>query len=172
VIIVVKIILRRDKMQKDIEKIKFVFENCESVTIEGKYIGRLFISDIKYSIQRIACNAIREMQSCNHFSISINRKADNAKDKGLFGNFSRLDRINMYSDITSIYVYLNDQDEPKQFYVDWDGDDYTNQNQKVYINKFGDLFLVIDSKKTIDDVFDKEEIEDKENMNFEWSMFE
>lgn len=162
-------------MQTEINKLEFVLENCEVVVIDGEYIGSLNIGNIERSIRRVACNAISDMQICRHFSISINRNAEDDEKSGSklfnqFGKKSPLHRLIQYCDITSIYVHFADN-RVEQFYVKWDGDECENYNQKSYINKFGDLFVVIDKDMKLDDVFNLNEIEEEDYMNFVWSIY-
>ena len=166
-------------MQEQISKVELVLENCESVAIDGKYIGDLRIEDIKRSISRIACNAIFDMSSCDHFSMSINRKAEDDKNAsdGLFDAFgdevnhcSPFTRINKWQDITSVYIHFTDS-RVEQFYVKWSDDEYNNHYQKSHINKFGDLFIVINKDIELGNVFDLDEIDDQEHMDFIWSMY-
>ena len=48
--------------------IEFIFENCDSIKIEGKYIGYFLVDDLKTSIKRIASNSIEKMDSANYCS--------------------------------------------------------------------------------------------------------
>ena len=41
-----------------LKNIVFNFENCDSITIKGKYIGDFLVDDIKTNFKRIASNAI------------------------------------------------------------------------------------------------------------------
>lgn len=166
-------------MQDQIEKIKFYLENCESIAIEGKHIGHLNIDNITYSISRMACNAIEEMYTAHHFAISINRDANVNQDMIMLGHkidnrtLKPFSRLVQYPDITSIFIHFKGINEPKQFFVTWDSeDDQNNNNQKAYVNSFGDLFIVIDKELSLEDIFPKEQIEDQDSMDFEWSMFE
>jgi hypothetical protein len=165
-------------MQKNINKIELVLENCEVIVVEGKNIGQLDIGDIKYSIRRTACNYIDEMLSCEHFYLTINRAGNiNSKTVWTLGESEQernsFERIHRHPDITSAYIYFKDNDKPKQIYVPWDGEsDYHNDAQKTYLNKFGDLFIVIEKDTKLEDVFDLEEIEHKGHMDFVWSMYE
>lgn len=166
-------------MQDEIKKIELVCENCEVITLEGKHIGDLDIDNIKSSIERIACNSIREINSCDSFSISIHRDADNINrdETWIFGNTdgdrSPLNRLLKYNDITSVCVYFTDKTKlPKDIYVPWnDEDDYSNTYQKAYINNFGDLFIVIDKNKLLEDIFKAEEMNNEKYMESTWFMY-
>ncbi len=165
-------------MQEQISKVEIVLENCEMITIEGKHIGAFDLDDITYSISRIACNYIDEMYTCKNFSISIHTDSNSNKESkwtmGMLEDEQRnpLERIHKYNDITSIYVYFSNNEVPKKFYVSWSGDDYHNDYQKTYINKFGDLFIVISEENKLEDIFNLEEIEDEQYRKFIWSMYE
>jgi len=164
-------------MQEQIEKIEIILENCEMIIIEGKYIGDLSIEDIKYSIHRDACNSISEWLTCKELSMSINRNANLDTEEiwtlGLTDNKrDQFARINNHSDITSIYIYFADN-KVKHIYVPWNEDsDYFNKYQKSHINNYGDLFILISKESELNDVFNLEEIEDKNNIDFIWSMYE
>ena len=170
-------------MQKQIEKIDFILENCEIVTIDGKYIGEFNISDVEYSINRMTCNSIDETYTANHFSISIHRDANIEENTvftmGSIGDKRKsFDRLHTFHDITSINVYFNQgwfkELKVKKFYVNWflhEGDFMNNKYQKTHMNQFGDLFLVIDKDKRINNVFDLVKIEDKKHMDFVWKMY-
>jgi hypothetical protein len=164
-------------MQEQIEKIELVLENCEVITVEGKHIGEFNCEDIKYSISRRACNYIGEMQICENFSMNIHRDcALNKKSEWTMGELDEernpFERILKYDDITSVYIYFKEMKEPKVIYPKCGEGEYENEYQKSYINQFGDLFIVISKDKAFEDVFDKEEIEDKQAMDFIWRMFE
>ncbi len=164
-------------MQDEIKKIEIVLENCEVITIEGKYIGNFGCTDISYSIERFGCNCIDELKTCKDFYISIYRdSALNTEFNTTFGELNEtrnpLKRILDYPDITSIYIYLTkDENNPKEFYVTWGDGEYDNEYQKSYMNKFGDLFIVVSEKLKLEDVFDMKRIEDEKYMDYIWGMY-
>lgn len=162
-------------MQEEIKKIELCFENCELVTIDGKYIGEFNIDNIQRSIRRVACNYIQDALTCDHFSISIHREANKETDGGLFNDTLKLNRIQKYNDIVSVCVYLNEDTEDERverIYVKWRDSDCDNEYQKSYMNDSGDLFIVIDKNSSLEDSFDLDEINDKADMDFVWSMYE
>ena len=59
-----------------IKEITFTFENCDQITIEGKYIGEFLVADIHTSIERIACNAIEKIDRADVISIEIHSDAN------------------------------------------------------------------------------------------------
>lgn len=168
-----------------LKSITFILENCDYVTIDGKYIGDFIVEDIDTSVRRIACNAICKMVSASIIAIEIHKDAN--KKRNQFGcfvapeGFSQMtfDTLSMYNDITEIKFELEDEyhpDEPVEsyeYYTDWTGDsDYTNEAQKTYISKDGNLYIVIADGKQIEDFFDKEDIDDKDYMDFHFSMYD
>lgn len=165
-------------MQEEIKKIEIILENCEVVTVEGKHIGDFSCNNIEYSINRMGYNYIGETYTCKDFSMSIHKDcALNDKEEWSFGTLdgkrNPLKRINDYKDIASIYIYFtNDKKDAKQIYVEWGGDnECINEYQKSYINRLGDLFIVISKDLKLEDVFDLEEIEDEDFMGFTWDMY-
>ena len=93
--------------------IEFVFENCDSIKIEGKYIGDFLVDDLKTSMQRIACNSIEKIDTANTVAIEIHKDAN--KERYQFGQshietFKEMtfDRFKAYGDITSIQFELEE----------------------------------------------------------------
>lgn len=57
------------------------------------------------------------------------------------------------------------------YYVDWTGDsEYTNNAQKTYLSKEGNLYIVIAEGADIEDFYDLEEIENEDYMDFHFDM--
>lgn len=170
-----------------IKYIEFIFENCDSIKIEGKYIGYFLVDDLKTSIKRIAINSIKKMDSANIVAIEIHK--DTNKERCAFGqnhfeDFKEMtfDRFKKYGDITSIQFeleedYVEEGRSPRReyydYYVSWTGDnEYVNEAQKTYLSKSGNLYIVIADKKNIEDFFCLEDIEDEEYMDFHFNMYD
>lgn len=167
-----------------LKEITFVLENCDCITIDGKYIGNFLVEDIRTSIQRIACNAINKMDIANTFAIEIHKDAN--KERCVLGceDYKQMtfDRFTAWNDITSIEFelveeYVEEGKEPivehYDYYVNWVGEnDQENEAQKSYISKVGNLYIVIADGKDIEDFFDKEDIDDSEHMDFVCSMYD
>ena len=166
-----------------LKNITFVLENCDCITIDGKYIGDFLVEDIRTSIQRIACNAIMKMDIVHTFAIEIHKDAN--KERCPFGfeedkelTFDRL----AYDDVTQIEFelvddYVEEGQEPiiehYHYFIHWVGDsDYTNEAQKSYISNVGNLYMVIADGKTIENFFYKEQIDDDDHMEFVYSMYD
>ena len=165
--------------------ITFILENCDSITIDGKYVGDFIVADIKTEIKRIASNAINKIDFVDMFAIEIHKDANKERyqfDQTDFADWKQMtfDRLNKYHDIVSIEFELYDdyaeEDETPciehyAYYVDWTGDsDEINNAQNNYVSKDGHLYIVISANKTIEDFFDKEEIDDSDYMDFHFSM--
>ena len=167
-----------------LKEITFVLENCDCITIDGKYIGDFLVEDIRTSIKRIACNAINKLNIVHTFAIEIHRDAN--KERCSFGCKDDkelvFDRLASWSDITQIeFKLVDDYSEECQeqivenyhYYVNWVGDsDYLNDAQKNYISMFGNLYIVIADGKSIEDFFCEYSINNKEYMESICSIYE
>ena len=165
-----------------IRSIDLVLENCEVVTIEGKYIGNFYLGDIKQEIARMACNHIGMEEICYSFYVELHKDA--SKDYCPFGieteKTNAFKRLQAYNDITQVTVrlynqYAEEQEEDieKHYLVHWTGDsEYENDSQKSYLADTGWLYLVIDENNQIEDVFDIESINDAEHADFVASMYD
>lgn len=166
-----------------LKEITFVFENCDAITIDGKYVGAFLVDDIHTSISRIACNAIERMDAVHTFTIEIHKDANKERCPLGIEEYKQLtfERFDVYSDITSIQFELIEDYveegyvpmiEHYDYYIHWTGDDeYENAAQKSYISEVGNLYVVIADGKEIDDFFDKEFIDDADHMDFVCSMY-
>lgn len=167
-----------------IKTIEFVFENCEGIIIDGKYVGNIYIGDIKTEIARMACNHIGMEEICYSFYIELHKDAD--KEYNPFGDTNdkqtTFKRFLAYNDITQINVILYDQyaeteEEKKEikkvYLLHWTGDsEMENASQKVYKAKTDWLYIVVDENKSIEDTFDLETIDDAEHADFVASMYD
>lgn len=130
---------------KDIKKVEIVFENCEEVTIERKYIEKLNALDIEIC---------EDYNVCNSFEIEINKDIlDNTDDKGLCNRYFENceDKVSIgerlqQNDITQIHICYED-DSKEWFYVNWEDSDsifgIENINQESDITQNDNLYIVI-----------------------------
>lgn len=167
-----------------LKEITFHFENCDYLTIDGKYIGNFHVGDIKTVIQRIACNSIRQMDIVHTFAIEIHKDAN--KEHYPLGikedKQSVFDRLTAWDDITSIEFTLVEQYENDtllsnevhyNYFVHWVGDnDVINLAQNHYISNQGHLYIVISEDKSIGHFFNYENIDNAYHMDFVCSMYE
>lgn len=158
-----------------IKEISFVMENCEVITIDGKYIGQFIVDKIEKGFYRLAVNYVGKTKTANRIVVEIHKNAN--REDYIFGNenferqfiFDRLER----GDITHIEFVLEDEDgcENLSFSTDWHGEsDYINLAQKTYRSKCHHLYLVIEEGKDVEYYFDKEEIDEESYMNFYFDM--
>lgn len=151
---------------RSIKSIQFVFENCESFSIDVRYFGSFELSDFYTTINRFGCNCIAKINYVDTVVLEIFSEGN--KKYAPFG-FSDdvttyFDRLRAYNDITRIEIVYSDNTS-EEFYVDYEGDQF-NKYQKSYTNKFGDLYIVISKDKDIFDFFDEDEINDKDVVTF------
>lgn len=161
-----------------LKNITFTFENCDMITIDGKYIGDFLVDEIKTSIQRVACNAIMKMDIAKVIAIEIYKDANKERCTHGFEDWKQMtfDRFLEYDDITSIEFTLDDSRgncTNYDYYVDWVGDsDMENEAQHGYVSKDNNLYIVISDGKNIEDYFDFEMIDDSEYMDFKFGMYD
>jgi hypothetical protein len=167
-----------------LKNITFTFENCDMITIDGKYIGNFLVDEIKTSIQRVACNAIMKMDIAKVIAIEIHKDANKKRCELGCENRKQMtfDRFLEYDDITSIEFelveeYVDDGEEPitehYDYFVNWVGDsDMENEAQHSYVSKDNNLYIVISDGKNVEDYFDFEMIDDSEYMDFQFEMYD
>lgn len=161
--------------------IRFIFENCDSIVIDGKYVGHFLVDDIHTSFSRIACNAFGKLDVADTFVIEIHKYANQERyEFDLIDDRYKemtFDRFVKYNDITHIeFKFLDECSYDIQTYkfcLNWEGEsDYTNEAQKVYVSKEDNLYVVVSKDKGIDDYFDAENIDDKKYMDFHFKMLD
>lgn len=173
-------------MVTKLKNITFTFENCDRITIDGKYVGDFLVDDLKTYFVRVASNCISKNKVANTFAIEIHKDAN--KERHQFNQIQlevykqmTFDRFKC-RDITSIEFeleerYVEEDEIPcvehYDYWVDWVGEsEYENNAQTNYINKEGNLYIVIAKDKGIEDFFDMDEINDEEWTNFKFSMYD
>ena len=152
---------------KHIKSIEFVFENCESFNIDTNYFGAFLIDDIRYSIQRIACNSIVKMAIADTMVIELFSEGDREyRPFGALEKTTIFERLQKFNDITQIIVHYEDQTE-EAYFTDWaEGDDCENKNQSVCKSDLGNLYIVISEEKDFSTFFDTEYMNDKDDIDF------
>ena len=156
---------------KHIKSIEFVFENCESFNIDTNYFGAFLIDDIRYSIQRIACNSIVKMAIADTMVIELFSEGDREyRPFGALEKTTIFERLQKYNDITQVIIHYEDQTE-ETYFANWaEGDDCENKNQSVYRSDLGNLYIVINEEKDFATFFDTEYINDKDYIDFAKEM--
>ena len=168
--------------------ITFVFENCDEITIDGKYIGDFLVDDIHTYFSRIACNSINKREVVHTFAIEIHKDANKERyqfDQTDYEDWKQLtfDRLKA-NDITHIEFeleesYVEDGEtsikEQYNYAINYSEDEnlfYENKSQKSYISKDGNFYIVVSEDKNIEDFFNKEWIDDSSGMDFHFEMMD
>ncbi|MBQ6697087.1 MAG: hypothetical protein IJN16_10335 [Lachnospiraceae bacterium] len=172
----------------NLKYIEFILENCDSIIIDGKYVGEFIVDDLHTSFRRMASNYIGKLETADTFAIEIHKDADVERyqfgetqyEDFRQGTFERL----LCKDITAIRFRLTDEEireyeeadseatDDYLYYVDWIGeDDYENPAQRCYVSEVGHLYMVIAAEKSIEDFFDLAEINDSDYMDFRFDMY-
>ena len=156
---------------KNIEAIEFVFENCECITVESKYIGDLLIEGFETKVRRLGVNAIREYTSCERIDLII-YKDGNTTSESYGDKYKVFDRILSWNDITSIYLKYEDDTE-QEIFVPWDdeNDCYSNVNNKAQSSFVSDEHLYLTINKDCQSVHDVYTDETVEYLNKSYKIF-
>ncbi len=149
-------------MAKAMTGLKFHFRNGETWTVSRRHIGDLWIKQVSTSFGRIGDSEFVEIHPAQGFKIEIFPEADNVstEDINLGGLESGMfNRALKYQDIEKmeilyatglpdlIYFPYKDKATPFQ-----EGLDNENQSSKL-AEKSGNLYIVIDPEKTVDDIY-------------------
>lgn len=166
-----------------VKYIELTLENCEVVTIDGKYIGDFLVDDISTSISRLGGNWVGKVDWAGLVAIEIHKDADGEQYRSFGYKATKFSRLTEWNDITHIDICLEDDvaedsatSQTYSYAIDWeDDDDEENKNQESYISDLGNLYIYINSKKSsvnkgIFDFFDKEAINDKDYTHFRFLM--
>ena len=166
-----------------LKNITFNLENCDAITVEGKYIGNFLVDDIRTRFQRTACNSIDKINTAHTIAIEIHKDANKERyafDQTHIERFKEtvFGRLVQWHDITNIEFtlesdwYCEEQSSEKySYYVNWTGDSETSNGAQVgYISSCGHLYIVITKDKNIEDFFDFEEINDEKLVDFGFKM--
>lgn len=139
---------------KNIKAIEFVFENCECLTVDSKYIGDILIEGFETNVRRLGVNAIREYTSCERIDLIIYKDA-NTTSESYGDKYKVFDRILSWNDITSICLKYEDDTE-QEIYVPWEGENnyYYNANNKAQSSFVSDEHLYLTINKDCQGVHD------------------
>jgi len=154
---------------KTIKKVEFIFENCEHFSIDANYFGDFCIENIHENIYRCGLNAIGKFIVADTVVFEIYSEADTLYN--CFGeDRNKFDRIKSYMDITSLELVYDDG-SIETIYVDYEDSiegqlGTSNTNQKVYKSELGNLYIVIAKDEDIEDFFNKEDINDREFVDY------
>lgn len=143
-----------------IRSIEFVFENCEFIEFDEKYIGRFSLKNITRSIRRFAINTIEDFMDVGDVTIEIFSEGN--EKYSCYGSdpAMKFERILQYDDITSIIVHYSDGSE-EEFFVNYDEGEHEgelgapNIFQSTMLSSLGNLYIVISSDFSVTELFDQ-----------------
>lgn len=153
----------------NIKSITFNFENCDSLKIDGNFIGDLYAGGANREITKIAVNSFRKIDTINTFFVAINKAANQDRypfnDKNLSRQKETVFKRLSYGDIVSVDFKLVAADRSPEHYsycVKWkSNNDCINSYQKTFISNIGDMYLIVSDDAKITDFYSTEEMEDK-----------
>lgn len=130
-----------------VTSITLMFKNCESIELPLKYIGHIFIGDIKTNIERITLNNIEQRDVAKEFFIEIFKEGDLAYDG--FYNCNIFERIVRYRDLYMLEIKYDDE-TTQYITLAYQGTDH-NLYQNTWISRLGNLYLVVSARRQVDD---------------------
>ena len=136
---------------KNIEAIEFVFENCECITVDSKYIGDLLMEGFETKIMGAGVCTIREYTTCEKINLVIYKDA-NITVESYGEEYKVFDRMLSWNDITSICLKYEDDIE-REIYVPWD-EENNNYNNKAQSSFMSDEHLYLTINKDCQSVYD------------------
>lgn len=165
-----------------LKSITFIFENCDEITIDGKYVGDFLVDDIRTRIKRIAINSIKEIEVADTFAIEIHKNAnveryehnltsqENLKQM-TFDRFMRSDIVRIKFDL--IESCFEEWQIPCVHHYSYYVNDcvFENSIQDNYISKDGHLYIAISKNRSIKDFFDINTINNSVCMNIYWDLY-
>lgn len=132
-------------MKNTISSLTLIFENGDSVIIDGKDVKNINIRDVRLDINSVGLDVIIPMHYSNDVDIVLRKEANKpfkdirGRDAGVvFG------RIRQYNDIVCIEIRFNDKNDFYSVYPTYlkDSED-NNQFQSSCINPNGSLSIGI-----------------------------
>lgn len=117
-----------------LEKIDFILENCEVISIDGKYVNTFLVDDISHCFLRIG-NCIMKVNRARTFAIELHKNAnENYCSLGIQGfKQKKFKRIMDYPDIVQIDFILDG--EEYNYYLDWDDEATVNSKKYIFLIK-------------------------------------
>ena len=144
---------------KNIKAIEFVFENCECITVDSKYIGDLLIEGFETKIMGAGVCTIREYTTCEKINLVIYKDA-NITVESYGEEYKVFDRMLSWNDITSICLKYEDDIE-REIYVpgDEENNNYNNKAQSSFMSD-EHLYLTINKDcQSVHDIYTDETVE-------------
>lgn len=145
----------------EIKSITLGLENCEDLVLKKSVLGRFVIKDIDTKI----ADTVGKYSTAKTVAIEIFSEG-NAEYES-FGSHKEtiFNRLQSFRDICSIDIQYKDGTKDS-YSVDYNEDKFSeeNLNEKVYLSKAGNLYIVIAKDKEVEDFFEIKEIDDINEM--------
>ena len=139
--------------------ITFIFENCDSITIDGKYVGDFLVDDIKTSVKKEDVNSVGKQETAYTFAIEIFKEANQ--------DYYQLENANMSDckqkvfdrftcgDIASIEFELEAScaESKKQAKTEHYFYQLRQQSQQSFMDGRGTLYIVISETESLEMLF-------------------
>lgn len=131
-----------------VKQLELIFQDDESVVIDGKFIKLFHIEDINKSITKYSYNDdIHMKKKCNYLELVIDSKADYDFDK----QNSAFNRIYERNDIRIVSFLYDNKEEYDIYHVLYPELEVNiNKAMKSYIDSNGNLYIIIDNSDTVD----------------------
>ncbi|MDF0479972.1 hypothetical protein OL233_06665 [Vagococcus sp. PNs007] len=148
-------------MTKQMTGFRFYFRNNETWTIKRENIGDLWIKQITTSFGRINGGEFEKINPCEGFKIEIFEEADHVQtdDINLGGlELGMFERALKYQDIEKMNIIFDNGEEDLIYFPYEDKgtpgqEGLDNKHQSSKISKDGKLYIVIDPKQSVEDVY-------------------
>ena len=148
-------------MTKQMTGFRFYFRNNETWTINRENIGDLWIKQITTSFGRINGGEFEKINPCEGFKIEIFEEADHVQtdDINLGGlELGMFERALKYQDIEKMNIIFDNGEEDLIYFPYEDKgtpgqEGLDNKHQSSKISKDGKLYIVIDPKQSVEDVY-------------------
>lgn len=144
----------------DIVNIELVFENLESMKIPIKCFEYFHVSDLNEEINKVTTNCMLKQKIAGTIAFKLSSNLSEVifeplSEIGKEEKINIVDRLIVYSDISSIYFEYTDG-KIETVYPLWSMDsEYSNTYQKSYLSKNNELFVVIHEVKEPSDFFEE-----------------
>ena len=114
-----------------LEKIDFILENCEVISIDGKYVNTFLVDDIRQYFSRIGTNCIMKINRADTFVIELHKNANENYCSFGLKDFKqkKFKRLIDYPDITQINFVLDGEEYCYQLNWDDEASDCYNSYQ-------------------------------------------
>lgn len=150
----------------NVKSITFVFENCESIDFDMKYVGLFWINEITHNIRRVTLNSVKKIDEAKELFIEIFKEGDEEYNR--YCTRGKFERLMYYRDIVFIEVKYDDGNSDT-IYVDYDGD-MQNNNQDNWLSDLGNLYISVSKKKQVDDFIREHDANDEVQVNMRKSV--